>query len=458
MSDKPSTPPHIKRTHSKQPTSLLAASMLINGEKNDFKTKTIDQIPELKTFFDTLKLNDKEKESVNKLLSTKMGNKETFILDEETNIVAFDAIQSIFLMTMDGFSDPVLQRDLLLTIPTYTTPKEYLALLLARCLSCDEQGGFERVLSLISCWIKLSPPLFDEDMINTLQLFKESLNGKADTVNALSIKFFNKAISFLELHKGIHEFNFFEKTIAGPALFFSTCKERGIRFITEQITMQHSRAFRAMTQEDLVKMIFNNDNPQSLINYTKLYDMLSLFVSFSTIFSPSIDERASNYKTWVEIAIELKKLNDYFGLFSVIFGLQHRSVKRMKKTVNLALHKCKSIIKEFHELENLTSMTSNFKNYREAISKSPPPTIPFIPCFQKDWVYFRESSPERKDGLISHDKIRKGVELLDKIVNMRNDDYKINPDEDVIKMVSGLTVALDTQKLMQISQTMEADS
>ena len=128
---------------------------------------------------------------------------------------------------------------------------------------------------------------------------------------------------------------------------------------------------------------------------------------------------------------------------------------RLTKTMELVDNKIKNLKEEHDSLMKLVSLTNNFKNYREVIDISPSPTIPFIACFQKDWVYFQETTKAVVKNLINVDVIDQGVKLLDKILYMRNDDYNIVPDEEVIDVLSRITASLDLFGLMKLSTAME---
>jgi hypothetical protein len=444
---------------SKQTTSsMLAVSMLIASRNADSKKTEIKDYPELQQIIELLKLTPEEYDNAEKLLTATIGNINTFIINAETMPIAFDVIQSVFFLTMDGFYDPKLQRDIILTITTYTTAKQYLATLLVRYFDDDSIACKNRVMTIISFWAKLNPQVFDEDMISSLLSFSGFVSSDRLLGDSVQFKLFVNSIKFLRKCKDQEtKFTSVGNSSVEPQTFFTAVRRYGTQFMAEQFVMLHSRIFTSISQEDFVHIIFMNEKPKSLDNYTQMYDNLSIFVSYSIIYNPKTEDRVNAFKIWVEIAIELKKCNDYFGLFGVMLGLQHKSVTRMTKTIDLAMHECRGIKEEFDKLVVLTSVGSNFKEYRDAILVSPSPSVPFLACFQKDWVYFRESYPARNDGLINLVRVRKGIELLEKIIYMRSDNYNIEANEVIITMISNLAVDADTQKLMNISRKNEAD-
>jgi len=60
---------------------------------------------------------------------------------------------------------------------------------------------------------------------------------------------------------------------------------------------------------------------------------------------------------------------------AVLAGLSTAAVSRLKQTKALLQTK---ILRLSQEQEQLMSSLSSFKNYRDALKASPPPTVPFV--------------------------------------------------------------------------------
>ena len=294
-------------------------------------------------------------------------------------------------------------------------------------------------------------------MLSCLQTFKHIL-GKTH----------NESQQFLTFQKSVDNIQKIKDSIpppkpirtrqpTGPNKFLDFLSSLGYERLSELMTLQHSHLFCDISQEELVGMIFKNEYPQSLMRFTKNFDVFSTFVSFTVVYKQTPEERSDIFIMWVIIALEFKRMNNYYGLFFVVGALMHSSIKRMAKTMKLVEEKLifSNYDKAFEELKALVAFKNNFGVYREVISKSPPPSVPFIACFQKDAVYFQETNKIIENGLINVKAITKGVKLLDKILFLRNDSYQIEPDEEALEMLDDITVSLDTFGLMKLSNTIE---
>ena len=453
---------HVRPNRSSiAPLEDIANEMLLIDEENsgfNFSEKRLDATGDnsFVGLLDVLQLNDNEKEKAMELENPHYGNPSSFIIDANLSVKSVDLVQSILFLTLHNFNDSHFQRKFLLTIPVYSTPKQYLGCLFVHYFARHDEKIKLRVIVLLSFWMKLCPGHFLPEMISSLEHFQQMISSSDFIKNTSQYKLFVKSLEILKTYKPF-ELKKISSLLppTGPNKFLEIYQKCGIKGTAEQLTLQQSRLFRNISQDDLVNIIFGLDNPPSLLKLTKNFDIFTTFVSFTVIYKTTAQERSNVYKMWLEIAIELRKLNNFYGLFSVVGGLSHRSVTRLTKTMELVDNKIKNLKEEHDSLMKLVSLTNNFKNYREVIDISPSPTIPFIACFQKDWVYFQETTKAVVKNLINVDVIDQGVKLLDKILYMRNDDYNIVPDEEVIDVLSRITASLDLFGLMKLSTAME---
>ena len=126
---------HVRPNRSSiAPLEDIANEMLLIDEENsgfNFSEKRLDATGDnsFVGLLDVLQLNDNEKEKAMELENPHYGNPSSFIIDANLSVKSVDLVQSILFLTLHNFNDSHFQRKFLLTIPVYSTPKQYLGCL-----------------------------------------------------------------------------------------------------------------------------------------------------------------------------------------------------------------------------------------------------------------------------------------------------------------------------------------
>ena len=322
----------------------------------------------------------------------------------------------------------------------------------------------QRVIDILVAWMTYADFNISENTLRAIETFYQSISAGPSTENEK--KFYNKFKSGLDKLKTqresntvrnmreLHNDQYNYKMNSTMELFLKTEPAS----LADQMTLQNSNIFRSVNPSDLLSVILGKIEAKNSITFNDLqdhFDRLSRFVSFSIIYF-DLSLRVQTYKMWVNVAFRFRESNDYAGLFAIIVGLTHVSVTRMTKTLDEAWKQLGTSVKtKFEELKSLTNFGNNFNNYRQTLATTKRPCIPFIGCFQKDWVYFQETGKRKDHLLIPKSRIDKCYELLDTVRRYQSDIYNIQEYETIQTYLYNLPELPDSTKLMQISAIQE---
>ncbi|EAY09061.1 RasGEF domain containing protein [Trichomonas vaginalis G3] len=383
----------------------------------------------------------------------------------------------VILLTSEG-NWKNLAAQFLITFPLFNSPKYLLACLFARYFTnynsslanvtslVELEQTRKRVITFLIMWMSLAPFYFNETLLNAIQLFYNMVSiGHLSEAEKIMITSLSNQMAIMNETVVDDLTSLMLKTtdnkILGPKSTFPILQKTHPQQIALQIALQDSLIFGAISPRDVIACIggqLTAKNSPSISFLQEHFDTLSHFVAFSVIFEREVKVRATVYSMWVSILFELRKVNDFCGMFSIYGGITHPSVERLKSTIEEAWKTMGPKTKrEFETIKNICSFNNNFHGYRQAVLISHPPCVPFFGCFQKDWVYFQEMNEfHTNDNKIDIPTIGKAYELYAAVQKYQKVKYEIREDITIQKILFNISKdLLDSVKLMQISALQE---
>jgi son of sevenless-like protein len=397
--------------------------------------------------------------------------------NQEGDIEAATFEQLIIYITSSNTPKESLLDVIIRTFISFTSPKLLFAALVARYFTNplarrsnvkDSQAQAvvrHRVIYFLTKWVNTAGMEIPDQVLDTM----ETLNNLVSPGPSVSSEknmhdTLGNAIQRVKVQKSkMRVRNMSELHIEGLIGLNSTLTvflETEYRTLAEQMTLQNSNIFRNVQSNDITLVISGKIQAKESKTFFDLqdhFDKLSRFVSFSIVYDPDIKAKVKAYTKWIKQLYVFKELNDYVALFAVILGITHSSVSRLSKMLMEAWQCLSQEDKNlFEELKALTSFTSNFNNYRKQLAVTKRPCIPFLGCFQKDWVYFQETrKKENSDTMISVNSLNKCYDLLMQVQKYQSDTYAIKEDEATQKFLYNLPELPDSTQLMKISMIHE---
>jgi len=164
-----------------------------------------------------------------------------------------------------------------------------------------------------------------------------------------------------------------------------------------------------------------------------------------------IKNRVKVMEKLINLAYQLRLMNNFHYVIALISGLNNSSVHRLKWT-NAKISKQSMKIRT--ELEVLMSMEGSFKNYRAAISKIKPPCIPYIGVCLTDLTFSEDGNPDKLGNLINFSKFSLINRVISSITQYQAPQYSYPVNTEVQSFIQRLP-RLSDDELYKLSLQIE---
>jgi son of sevenless-like protein len=122
---------------------------------------------------------------------------------------------------------------------------------------------------------------------------------------------------------------------------------------------------------------------------------LGRLVASDIVKHESKAKRVASLEKWTEVANHCLQLKNFDAVFNIMDGIRHPSIERLSETFKgLGA----SAVKTLEVLRVVVSKDGDFKQYREALSVSPPPTLPHFESVLEEMWFLECSSPKVLNG------------------------------------------------------------
>eukprot|EP01094_Clydonella_sp_ATCC50884_P024055 TRINITY_DN5930_c0_g1_i1.p1 TRINITY_DN5930_c0_g1~~TRINITY_DN5930_c0_g1_i1.p1 ORF type:complete len:723 (+),score=200.13 TRINITY_DN5930_c0_g1_i1:212-2170(+) len=145
---------------------------------------------------------------------------------------------------------------------------------------------------------------------------------------------------------------------------------------------------------DMINVSKQKSNPvQKIIDWS---NRLSAWVASEIVQTANMKKRVAVLRRFILIAEECFNMKNFSSMTAIALGLGNVNVTRLKKTWK-ALPKKSAKVHD--ELQDLTSVISNFTNLRALTAKTSPPMIPYFALYLKDLSLMELGNPSEWPGL-----------------------------------------------------------
>jgi son of sevenless len=201
------------------------------------------------------------------------------------------------------------------------------------------------------------------------------------------------------------------------------------RELAKQMTILESILFKSIEPKECLSGSWAKPNTKHLrapniVALTDRWNLVTEWVSTTVMSEPDIKKRKKLIQKFIDLANELRKLNNYNGVTEIIAGLQSVAVHRLKKTwASLP----ETSIELFKTLAELIDAQGAYKAMRDELKQSTPPCIPPMAMYLKDLIFIEDGNPDELKSpngvqLVNFFKRRKVSEV---ILKMR--EYQLSP-------------------------------
>jgi hypothetical protein len=309
----------------------------------------------------------------------------------------------------------------LLTYNSFTSPGELLSLLQRRYIRLSEAGSGAsieskklrlRICNFLKAWAQkyfasvTRDDADNDEFVREFRAFTESRIRPVDGDNLASqlIKTLERAIEQSRQDgvvvdgdgEGGAQFVFSSKPPKPdvPKKFDSWVDVSALE-IARQMTLIEEELFRNVRPRELIGLAWTKKDKEkrapNLLKISARFNAVSDWVKSAIVSERDLKKRTKVFEKFVEIAVELGKLNNYNAAMEITSALESASIFRLKKTKAKVSAK---LTAKYDELHASLSRAQNYKALREAIHASNPPVIPYFGMYQSDLTFIEEGNPD----------------------------------------------------------------
>jgi hypothetical protein len=330
--------------------------------------------------------------------------------------------------TLEGLVEHMLENTaskfakcFLLTYNSFTSPGELLSLLQRRYIRLSEASSGAsieskklrlRICNFLKAWAQkyfasvTRDDADNDEFVREFRAFTESRIRPVDGDNLASqlIKTLERAIEQSRQDgvvadgdgEGGAQFVFSSKPPKPdvPKKFDSWVDVSALE-IARQMTLIEEELFRNVRPRELIGLAWTKKDKEkrapNLLKISARFNAVSDWVKSAIVSERDLKKRTKVFEKFVEIAVELGKLNNYNAAMEITSALESASIFRLKKTKAKVSAK---LTAKYDELHASLSRAQNYKALREAIHASNPPVIPYFGMYQSDLTFIEEGNPD----------------------------------------------------------------
>ncbi|XP_077139126.1 ras guanyl-releasing protein 3 [Ranitomeya variabilis] len=210
--------------------------------------------------------------------------------------------------------------------------------------------------------------------------------------------------------------------------------------LAEHLTFLEYKAFRRISFTDYQSYVIHGslvDNP-TLERSIALFNGISKWVQLMVLSKPSPQQRAEVITKYINVAEKLLDLQNFNTLMSVVGGLSHSSISRLKDT---HAHLSSDVTKVWNEMTELVSSNGNYCNYRKAFAECEGFKIPILGVHLKDLIAVHVIFPDWiDDNKVNTVKMQQLYVTLNELVSLQSASHHLETSMDLINL---LTLSLD---------------
>ena len=146
-----------------------------------------------------------------------------------------------------------------------------------------------------------------------------------------------------------------------------------------QLTLADYKIYQSIQAQELLNTAWNSDKLKHQSPHVTLLlgrlNNISNFICSLILWQTTKTSRANMVSKFIQLALHLRKLNNFHTLMGVVVALNRSSISRLRHTFAACDSK---LINQFKTLESLMDPSGSFKNYRKAMQTTKLPALPYM--------------------------------------------------------------------------------
>ncbi|XP_053575963.1 RAS guanyl-releasing protein 2 [Bombina bombina] len=339
----------------------------------------------------------------------------------------------------DGkLGDPELVKMFLMMHPWYI-PSGDLAKKLSSLSEAGDNLEREKICHLVKFWISEYPAEFDlnPELGEQIRGLKRSLENTG-----------NRRESSLIDIESVPSYGW-KRQLTQRAASGGRVRKTSLLFdhldpveLAEHLTHLEFHSFSKILFQDYHSFVLHGctvGNPV-LERFIALFNGVSQWIQLMVLSKHTPQQRAAVIKQFVHVAERLLQLQNFNTLMSVIGGLSHSSISRLKETNS---HISPETTKVFDSLLELLTSSDNYSRYRRRFACCKGFRFPALGVHLKDLMALHVAHPDWADkarGAINISKMRQVYKVVHELTETQRLEPPMRANSDLLNL---LTVSLD---------------
>eukprot|EP01130_Rhizamoeba_saxonica_P017236 TRINITY_DN8273_c0_g1_i1.p1 TRINITY_DN8273_c0_g1~~TRINITY_DN8273_c0_g1_i1.p1 ORF type:complete len:1053 (-),score=242.44 TRINITY_DN8273_c0_g1_i1:20-3178(-) len=178
------------------------------------------------------------------------------------------------------------------------------------------------------------------------------------------------------------------------------------------------------------------DKSPHICEMIERFNIVSNWVTTTICRETDLRQRVRLLERFIDIALELRKLNNFNAILEIVAGLNSSPVHRLKNTFSRL---SKGKVSKLEELKVLVARTNNYSYARQVLHTCSPPCIPYLGMYLTDLTFIEEGHKDNtKDGLINWLKRHQISEVIEEINRYQTTPYNLVEVDPVISFLNEL--------------------
>ncbi|KAL5018416.1 hypothetical protein ScPMuIL_004138 [Solemya velum] len=198
--------------------------------------------------------------------------------------------------------------------------------------------------------------------------------------------------------------------------------------VASQLTLEDFKVFKEIEATEYIDHLFKLESKygcSNLIKFSELVNREMFWVATEVCRETNLIRRSKLLKHFIKIARHCKDCKNFNSMFSIISGLGHASVSRLRATWDKLPTKYSRM---FEDLQEFMDPTRNMAKYRNLINSEhvQPPMLPFFPIVNKDLTFIHLANDTYVDNLVNFEKLRMLAKEIRHLGNMASAKYDVS--------------------------------
>ncbi|KAL7052343.1 hypothetical protein ACKWTF_004846 [Chironomus riparius] len=217
--------------------------------------------------------------------------------------------------------------------------------------------------------------------------------------------------------------------------------------LAEQMTILDAELFQKIEIPEVLLWSQQQCEEKSpnLTLFTAHFNKLSFWARTQILKQQDAKEREKYVMKFIKIMKHLRKINNYNSYLAILSALDSAPIRRLEWQ--------KNITEGLKEYCALIDSSSSFRAYRQALSETTSPCIPYIGLVLQDLTFVHIGNPDcLQDGSINFSKRWQQYNIVMNMKRFRNSSYAFKRNERIIGFFDNFEECFDEDVMWQISE------